>query len=114
MLVCVLCTVCTRDRGCSVHPVFPAPSDFLGRDVLVKLAQIVRRDREVAPADGGCCLTGEVDMCRPCGRDERKCTHAGVPAFAGTTTSGVGMRRRSKLWRLVLAKGGRGLAGQRR
>jgi hypothetical protein len=27
MLVCVfLCALCTRDRGCSVHPAFPAPS----------------------------------------------------------------------------------------
>jgi hypothetical protein len=27
MLVCVfLCTYCTRDRGCSKHPAFPAPS----------------------------------------------------------------------------------------
>src|SRR6266481_3231619 len=27
MLVCVfLCASCTRDRGCSAHPVFPAPS----------------------------------------------------------------------------------------
>src|SRR3954451_15370961 len=31
MLVCVsLCASCTRDRGCSVHPAFPAPSFFLG------------------------------------------------------------------------------------
>jgi hypothetical protein len=29
MLVCVfVCANCTRDRGCSEHPVFPAPSDF--------------------------------------------------------------------------------------
>src|SRR4030081_538972 len=29
MLVCaILCIICTRDRGCSAHPVFPAPSDF--------------------------------------------------------------------------------------
>jgi hypothetical protein len=29
MLVCAfLVRSCTRDRGCSVHPVFPAPSDF--------------------------------------------------------------------------------------
>src|SRR3954467_11491645 len=28
MLVCAfLCANCTRDRGCGVHPVFPAPSD---------------------------------------------------------------------------------------
>ena len=31
MLVCAfLVRNCTRDRGCSVHPVFPAPSDFRG------------------------------------------------------------------------------------
>src|SRR6266702_8438128 len=30
MLVCAFsCAYCTRDRGCSAHPVFPAPS-FLG------------------------------------------------------------------------------------
>src|SRR6266516_2641421 len=29
MLVCAFSVRnCTRDRGCSVHPVFPAPSDF--------------------------------------------------------------------------------------
>ena len=32
MLVCVLFVrICTRDRGCSAHPVFPAPS-FEGRE----------------------------------------------------------------------------------
>jgi hypothetical protein len=30
MLVCVFCASCTRDRGCSAHPAFPAPS-YLGR-----------------------------------------------------------------------------------
>src|SRR6266700_7962434 len=31
MLVCVfLCALCTRDRGCSAHPAFPAPSFFGG------------------------------------------------------------------------------------
>src|SRR3954467_14854928 len=31
MLVCALCCArCTRDRGCSAHPVFPAPSNFSG------------------------------------------------------------------------------------
>jgi hypothetical protein len=30
MLVCAFfCAHCTRDRGCSVHPAFPAPSDLL-------------------------------------------------------------------------------------
>ena len=32
MLVCAfLVRNCTRDRGCSVHPVFPAPSNFRGQ-----------------------------------------------------------------------------------
>ena len=26
----LFCAVCTRDRGCSVHPAFPAPSSFRG------------------------------------------------------------------------------------
>jgi antitoxin MazE len=26
------CTMCTRDRGCSAHPAFPAPSYYLGRE----------------------------------------------------------------------------------
>ena len=31
MLVCALpCAHCTRDRGCSAHPAFPAPSFFRG------------------------------------------------------------------------------------
>jgi hypothetical protein len=29
-----LCAICTRDRGCSKHPAFPAPSDFFGRMIL--------------------------------------------------------------------------------
>src|SRR5882757_3613764 len=28
--------ICTRDRGCGVHPVFPAPSVFRGREVSSK------------------------------------------------------------------------------
>src|SRR5260370_28063230 len=27
---------CTRDRGCSAHPAFPAPSDFKARNVSSK------------------------------------------------------------------------------
>jgi len=34
MLVCAFLRVfCARDRGCSAHPVFPAPSDDRGRNV---------------------------------------------------------------------------------
>jgi len=35
MLVCVFdAHFCTRDRGCSKHPAFPAPSSFLGETIL--------------------------------------------------------------------------------
>src|SRR5258705_13392295 len=45
MLVCVsLCALCTRDRGCSVHPAFPAPSVFEGK-VHANLGRIMPRDR---------------------------------------------------------------------
>src|SRR6476619_5275740 len=34
MLVCAfLSASCTRDRGCSKHPAFPAPSHFLGETI---------------------------------------------------------------------------------
>jgi hypothetical protein len=34
MLVGVfVCAICSRDRGCSVHPAFPAPSDQEGKAV---------------------------------------------------------------------------------
>src|ERR1700712_5803727 len=37
MLVCVfVCAFCTRDRGCSAHPAFPAPSDFNGANEFCK------------------------------------------------------------------------------
>src|SRR5258708_2842883 len=37
MLVCAfLSASCTRDRGCSKHPAFPAPSHFRGQEVSSK------------------------------------------------------------------------------
>src|SRR6478736_6619950 len=42
-----LCAHCTRDRGCSAHPVFPAPSVLRARKVLAKLGRNASRDREV-------------------------------------------------------------------
>src|SRR5712691_12948677 len=47
MLVCAfLCASCTRDRGCSAHPVFPAPS-VPGRD------KVMQSSGENAPRDRG-------------------------------------------------------------
>src|SRR5258707_5108163 len=45
MLVCAFfCAYCTRDRGCSAHPVFPAPSDFKGRRFSENLGRICREN----------------------------------------------------------------------
>ena len=38
---------CTRDRGCSAHPAFPAPSDFMARNFWANLGRIESREREV-------------------------------------------------------------------
>src|ERR1700732_584414 len=47
MLVGVfLCATCSRDRGCSVHPVFPAPSVWRVRKLFCKArAQCAARSR---------------------------------------------------------------------
>src|SRR5216684_2622944 len=39
---------CTRDRGCSAHPAFPAPSDFKARNVWANLGRIEPRECETA------------------------------------------------------------------
>src|SRR4029453_1428878 len=53
MLVCVfLCANCTRDRGCSVHPVFPAPSVQEGGKLSSKARTQMRR--EIAAAHSSC------------------------------------------------------------
>ena len=45
MLVCVFANNnCTRDRGCSAHPVFPAPSCFSRAEIHAKLGRIAPRD----------------------------------------------------------------------
>jgi hypothetical protein len=46
----VLC-IGTRDRGCSVHPAFPAPSDFEGGMFAANLARIMRRECEAVFAE---------------------------------------------------------------
>src|ERR1700738_518174 len=55
MLVCVFANNnCTRDRGCSAHPVFPAPSCFLGVEIEARLGRIAPRGRKVV--SGSTCL----------------------------------------------------------
>src|SRR5258707_1469399 len=53
MLVCVFLQFCTRDRRCSAHPAFPAPSVTGGREIQANLARKPRRDREAVSAHGG-------------------------------------------------------------
>ena len=58
MLVCAFSVRnCTRDRGCSVHPVFPAPSIFEGQTT-VQTSGVMRRENVtshsvVIPAQAG-------------------------------------------------------------
>src|SRR5882757_7232484 len=45
MLVCVfVCAICARDLGCSVHPVFPAPSSFSEGEIEANLGRIAPRE----------------------------------------------------------------------
>ena len=61
MLVCVfLCAICTRDRGCSVHPVFPAPSVFEGNFLNNSGASC----REMADAYRRGCLKNQIGNLR--------------------------------------------------
>jgi len=70
MLVCVfVCYFCTRDRGCSAHPVFPAPSVFLGRTNLQNSGATCREKAEL-------CLVVVARM------SEATCGSAAVPHVA--------------------------------
>src|ERR1700675_1261520 len=40
----ILCTYCTRDRGCGKHPAFPAPS--IGAEDIAQLGRIAPRGRD--------------------------------------------------------------------
>src|SRR5260221_3489982 len=52
MLVCVFfAQFCTRDRGCSAHPAFPAPSDFKARKFTQNPGRIAPQDRGVMRGD---------------------------------------------------------------
>ena len=48
---------CTRDRGCSAHPVFPAPSDFRARDAAGK-----PRAEQAARAWSRVVISGTMDL----------------------------------------------------
>src|ERR1700730_4235257 len=46
----------TRGCGRIGRPAFPAPSDFRGRTLRIKLGRIRPRDREAVSVNDGCCL----------------------------------------------------------
>src|SRR5260221_2121299 len=53
MLVCAfLYATCTRDRGCSAHPAFPAPSSSRGTTSCAKLGQSVSREHGFLSVSG--------------------------------------------------------------
>src|SRR5580704_1772615 len=61
MLVCdFLSTLCTRDRGCSAHPAFPAPSFFRGTTKRKSRAYPAARTRTCI-----CCLKSETPSVLP-------------------------------------------------
>src|SRR6476620_10869028 len=50
MLVCAFfCALCTRDRGCSAHPVFPAPSVSRAPKLTENLGRSMPRERRRIP-----------------------------------------------------------------
>jgi hypothetical protein len=81
------CVHCTRDRGCSVHPAFPAPSVFWGGDKFMQASGAMRREnaksylrrmgraqRNPSPVrtglDGYRCAPPILRTSRPCERSE--------------------------------------------
>jgi len=89
MLVCAFpCASCTRDRGCSVHPAFPAPSSLVGETPCTPRTQCAARTRIHAQLSSSilCAIArwsgrssiSETSMIESIGHS--------VPAFAGKTT----------------------------
>src|ERR1700731_2187994 len=99
MLVCVFyIAFCTRDRGCSAHPAFPAPSR--GRKFLSRLGRIAPRDRGcvfetahiVVPANAGTHNHRPV-LLRESRRRVRRSFSEGGTASPKTTAAAYGSRR---------------------
>ena len=102
MLVCAFfCATCTRDRGCSAHPAFPAPSLFEGREINASLGRSAPRDCEHTSG-----VIARLDRATQYSRDVSDTTEkpqrTGSPAFAGDDNFVCGRlriqpRRRIKL-----------------
>src|SRR6266702_1976236 len=90
MLVCAFfAQICTRDRGCSAHPAFPAPSRLEGKSTQ-RLGRIARRDREAMFCVGSRVLRKMAcAVYNPCSRASSGCRCATL-----ISSSSIGMRRR--------------------
>src|SRR6202790_1291765 len=113
MLVCAfLCAHCTRDRGCSAPPAFPAPSDFRWCDVLENLARIGRRDRGGVPVSTP--LSSPAKAGDPVfetrQRSSLEAAAYWIPPFPGRTTGGGAAQRPRSPDRWVTADQGFPLA----
>src|ERR1700675_18223 len=104
MLVCVfLCTYCTRDRGCSAHPAFPAPS-FLKRVKPKQPSGISCREKAasysfVIAREGGRSSIPETLMIEPIGRSVLDTPHArGMTAFDAVPPSHTGSAMEYFTW----------------
>jgi hypothetical protein len=92
---CAFCYVHlgTRDRGCSAHPAFPAPSSFLGAMFMQTSGAVCRENAEsysiVAPATGSreCAPDDRLSIPRR-RRWNRELAAYLIPAFAGMTAVG--------------------------
>ncbi len=96
MLVCAfLCASCTRDRGCSKHPAFPAPSlwaeDFckprayrVARSYSVVITRLVRN----------CALGRVIQYSRGSSEGNDRPRRTGCPAFAGHDSLCCGNKQR--------------------
>src|SRR3954467_2538823 len=92
MLVCAFCCArCTRDRGCSAHPVFPAPSAFQEGGTDTNLGHVVPRECEAASAISAVVLT-------------KVRTHTPRPISEKMLRDAFSNNRRSGLWVLAYAR----------
>src|SRR4029078_6997802 len=96
MLVCVsFAHYCTRDRGCSVHPAFPAPSNFEGK-VQANLGRIAPRDCKRTLSRHHPRMR-VIQYSRDVDDRTEKPWLTGYPACAGMAALGVATRRRTAL-----------------
>src|ERR1700738_2951296 len=97
MLVCAfLCATCTRDRGCSAHPAFPAPSSSRGTTSCAKLGQSVSREHGFLSVSGEALI--KLNPAPPCHCEEHSCPPKPASGEGGceTTASAEALRAKAE------------------